>query len=167
MLCDHSFIIFLSAYTIKNTLCCIFAFIEKTYDQYSKHSYSAPRFYNSNVLPVLVYLYEKYTDECCLFVCLFWFICLVLAELSTQKLEILGHLPLNTWTSVYFCLFVCLFVCFNFMCMGILFVYIWCLWKPEEGIRFSGTRIIDSCQFPCVLEYEPRSSERIISVFNC
>jgi len=47
-------------------------------------------------------------------------------------------------------------ICFYFVWMGVFSAHIsvecvctWCLWRPEEGFRYPGNRIIDGCTQPC------------------
>lgn len=106
---------------IKSTLCSVLTFIEKAYDWYDKHSCPAPRFNKSNILLVLVYLYEKYTDACFLFVCFSSYACFWLNHFS-RNWRYWGILPLNAWTSIYVYLFILILCVWCFACICLVLV---------------------------------------------
>ena len=58
--------------------------------------------------------------------------------------------------------------CYIFLhvCMSVHSVYSWCPWRPEEGIVFPGTKIIDGCEPLWILGIEPRASGRAASALN-
>lgn len=43
----------------------------------------------------------------------------------------------------------CLYKCFVFMCVCVMFCFHVCVWGSEEGIGYTGTRIINDCELQC------------------
>lgn len=69
-------------------------------------------------------------------------------RLSLSNLSFTEGFLANAWSTS-----ICLF---NFMCGGVLPAYIfmhdmlaWCPQSPEEGPKFPGTGVSDSCKLPC------------------
>lgn len=57
---------------------------------------------------------------------------------------------------------------FTFCCIGVLFPCMSVHHKPEEGIRYPRTRVIDSCEPSCSCrELKPRLSTKPLSPLNC
>lgn len=45
---------------------------------------------------------------------------------------------------------------------------VWCLQRPEEGIRCHAAEVTDGCKPPCGwLGIQPRSSTKAVSAVNC
>ena len=58
-------------------------------------------------------------------------------------------------------MFIFMFMCVLPVCMSVYHVHAGCSRRPEEGIKSSGTEVIDSCELPCrCWEIQPRSSGR-------
>lgn len=36
------------------------------------------------------------------------------------------------------------------ICMSVQLVHSWCLWRPEEGVQFPGTKVTDVCELSYV-----------------
>lgn len=36
------------------------------------------------------------------------------------------------------------------ICMSVKLVHSWCLWRPEEGVQFSGAKVTDVCELSYV-----------------
>jgi hypothetical protein len=61
---------------------------------------------------------------------------------------------------------VCLFVCFSPLCVCLCTTSVQCSWRPEEGIRSSGTGAIRSYDSPSGQEIKPDSSGRAAHDLN-